>query len=410
MPTVSIIVPVYNAEKYLGWCINSILKQSFRDIEVILVNDGSTDGSLEICHRYAALDSRVRMLDCPNGGVSAARNAGLEAAQGEFVQFVDSDDVVDDDYTATLLKTLQLYKADCVICGISVETMGQDGQISSASFDCRLFGTECVLEGRSLFENLPFLLWTSCTIEPPYNRIFRRSLLQQGEPLRFAQGIHYGEDLLFNIGYLDRCNTVAFLQKTLYHYMLWPGESLARKYVPNLYANQKLQIVALRELLKSHEIENEKSWRYLADYEVGQVLKSMMSLIHPQCTLSEDEKKQQLAVVVQDELVQEAFANYDYINPEYQFIPEMVHNCDVGGILDEIVQIKNGKRQPPPPPPRPGFVNRMLVKLFGGLERLFKKGPVHKWARIMRLNLETMGLKITIRRMLGKVTGRSAQG
>ena len=106
MPKVSIIAPVYKVETRVGWCINSILKQNYRDFELILVNDGSPDDSLRILRNYEKLDSRVRVLDIPNQGVSNARNTGMQAARGEYIQFVDSDDVVDPDYTKTLLETL----------------------------------------------------------------------------------------------------------------------------------------------------------------------------------------------------------------------------------------------------------------------------------------------------------------
>ena len=95
MPLVSIIVPIYNAEAYIPRCVDSILKQTFTDFELLLVNDGSRDGSLDVCRRYAAEDSRVRVLDKPNGGVSSARNLGIESAQAEWVMFADADDWIE---------------------------------------------------------------------------------------------------------------------------------------------------------------------------------------------------------------------------------------------------------------------------------------------------------------------------
>ena len=101
-PTISIIVPVYNSEKYLGACIDSILSQYFRDFELILVDDGSRDSSPHICDDYTQKDSRVKVIHKENGGVSAARNDGLDIAKGEYVTFIDSDDWVERDYLSTL--------------------------------------------------------------------------------------------------------------------------------------------------------------------------------------------------------------------------------------------------------------------------------------------------------------------
>lgn len=95
MPLVSIIIPIYNAETYISRCVDSILAQTFADFELLLVNDGSRDGSLEVCRQYAANDSRVRVLDKPNGGVSSARNLGLESATAEWVMFADADDWIE---------------------------------------------------------------------------------------------------------------------------------------------------------------------------------------------------------------------------------------------------------------------------------------------------------------------------
>ena len=101
-PQISIIVPVYNSEKYLGACIDSILSQSFRDIELILVDDGSRDSSPRICDDYAQKDGRVKVIHKANGGVSAARNDGLDIAKGEYVTFIDSDDWVEREFLSTI--------------------------------------------------------------------------------------------------------------------------------------------------------------------------------------------------------------------------------------------------------------------------------------------------------------------
>ena len=308
-----------------------------------------------------------------------------------------------------------MYDADTVICGISVEHMGTDGRIAARNaLTCEQFGKECVLEGKVLFENLPFLVWASCTVEGPCNRIYKRSLIEKQQLLRFPEGMHYGEDFLFNLEYLDRCCRAVFLQKTLYHYMMWPGESLSRKYVPNLYQGQKRQLVRLRRLVEEHGALTDANRGCMANYEVGQIVKSMMALVSPQCPDSLVSKKQQLCAMVQDPLVQEAFADYQYLEPQYMAIPRLVVNRDVGGLLQELNSIGSAARAlaappapPAPPAPRPGLVNRMLVKVCRGLQKLFRKGFIHKWARITELNQTTVGLKTTMKRIVGKLTGRS---
>ena len=113
---ISVIVPVYNVEPYLRECIESILGQTYRDFELILVNDGSTDDSGTICDEYAAQDTRIRVLHQKNSGVSVARNVGLDSVQGEYIAFVDSDDRVSKDYLAYLNDLIQIECADIACC------------------------------------------------------------------------------------------------------------------------------------------------------------------------------------------------------------------------------------------------------------------------------------------------------
>jgi glycosyltransferase involved in cell wall biosynthesis len=115
-PMLSIIIPVYNKEVYLGACIRSVLAQSFTDFELILVNDGSTDTSDEICHEYEAFDERIIVIDQHNAGVSAARNAGLKRAIGQYVGFIDSDDTIEPDMYELLISNILAHEADISVC------------------------------------------------------------------------------------------------------------------------------------------------------------------------------------------------------------------------------------------------------------------------------------------------------
>ena len=125
MPVLSIIIPIYNADAYLVRCIESILNQSFEDFELILVNDGSSDNSGNICDKYASLDSRIRVIHKINQGVSAARNDGLNNAHGKYVMFADSDDYVDKDWCKVLYDNICHYPDAMVLCNYSeVKTEG----------------------------------------------------------------------------------------------------------------------------------------------------------------------------------------------------------------------------------------------------------------------------------------------
>ena len=120
VPGISLVVPVYNVQEYLPECLDSLLGQSFAAIEIILVDDGSTDASAEICDRYAARDGRIRVVHQQNAGVSKARNVGIRLARGKYLGFVDGDDWVDRDYCKRLYETLIDYRADISICSYYV--------------------------------------------------------------------------------------------------------------------------------------------------------------------------------------------------------------------------------------------------------------------------------------------------
>ena len=115
-PTISIIVPVYNVEEYIHKCINSILAQTYKDFELILINDGSPDNSGIICDEYARADSRIKVIHQQNSGLSAARNAGLAVAKGDYIGFVDSDDWIDKSMYESMITEAQTLEADIVIC------------------------------------------------------------------------------------------------------------------------------------------------------------------------------------------------------------------------------------------------------------------------------------------------------
>ena len=121
MSQISIIIPVYNAEKTLIKCLDSVQRQTFKDYEVILINDGSSDNSAEICQKYCARDERFKLVNQENGGPSKARNRGIDEAKSKYIMFVDSDDYIDQDMLDTLFVATEASSADLTICGYYVE-------------------------------------------------------------------------------------------------------------------------------------------------------------------------------------------------------------------------------------------------------------------------------------------------
>ena len=210
----SIIVPVYNVQRYLGPCLESLRRQTWPHLEILLVNDGSTDGSGALCAAAARADPRVRFLDQPNGGVSTARNAALELARGDYLPFADSDDRLTPDAAETRVRTAQRTGADLVISHfirVDGEKQAQRGHIKEERLLTRQeFAQEMVKAPANYYYGA---LW---------NKLYRRSIVEK-QGLRFDAEVSWSEDFLFNLEYLRHVRLVAAVPKPLYYYYKRPG-------------------------------------------------------------------------------------------------------------------------------------------------------------------------------------------
>ena len=207
-PFISVIVPVYNAAPYLRRCVDSLLAQTFTDYELILVDDGSTDGSSAICDEYIRNCTRVRVIHQQNAGVSTARNVGIEAARGKYISFVDADDWVEPEFLQVFVETIehQPERFDMVIQGY----VNHKGEIvnmpSNSYFQKEHFGAP-LTEAKE--KNL---IGSSC------NKIYSLSRIK-GSGLFFNTDVPIGEDTLFNMAFIARMKSFAIARQALYHYI-----------------------------------------------------------------------------------------------------------------------------------------------------------------------------------------------
>lgn len=210
MPKISIIVPVYNCEKYISNCINSILEQSFKDFELILVDDGSSDRSFEICESFARKDSRVKAIHQLNSGVSRARNRGLDEVQGEYIGFVDGDDCVDKEMYERLYKNLADNDADISICGIVNYFLKKDGTTEKVR-QSQVDGFWIFSGEQALKEALQSRLYSV----NPVNKLFKRELFDK---LRYPEG-KISEDAFLIPVVISKANRVVYDSKPMYYYL-----------------------------------------------------------------------------------------------------------------------------------------------------------------------------------------------
>lgn len=228
-PTVSVIVPAYNAEKFIENCVQSILSQTYTDFELILVNDGSKDSTSAICHRLAEQDSRIRVIDQENGGSSSAKNTGLDAANGTYIEFVDADDTLDATYMEQLLRGTAEDEADLCVGNVALVVLDKGELVLSRPTPKLHEGMFTLKEYLSYYkEYMPHAV-----VGAPWNKLFRRRIIEEHN-LRFDETTKNNEDTWFNLAYLRHCKKVFVSASPFYHYIDHQNGSASRGYIDNI--------------------------------------------------------------------------------------------------------------------------------------------------------------------------------
>lgn len=219
MTKFSIIVPVYNVEKYLAECLESLIHQTYENIEIVCVNDGSTDNSQKILDEYAAKDKRIIVIKQQNAGLSAARNTGISNATGDYLCYVDSDDTIELNACAILARQIQITHADILVFGIKDMLPAPKDE-----------WYEKVSSPKSAWFS-PFSSWTILYENGAYpyacRNCFRRSMLQRNN-LTFDESVKYGEDIVYQFSVFPFANRIQFIPDKLYLYRRLRSDSLTR--------------------------------------------------------------------------------------------------------------------------------------------------------------------------------------
>ena len=205
VPKLSIIVPVYNVADYLEDCLDSILAQTFSDFELILVDDGATDGSGFICDAYASADQRVKVIHKSNGGTASARNAGIEASKGQLIGFVDGDDWIEPDFYKLLVRSLNVYHADMAACRFVKVTDRSKMMFATAVEDLHLYSPQEALEAMFEKDKMRY---------SPCDKVYKRQLFSG---IRYPEGNLY-EDKATTYRLIHASQSVAYVSAQKYHY------------------------------------------------------------------------------------------------------------------------------------------------------------------------------------------------
>ena len=219
---VSIIVPIYNVQDRLDRCVESLVGQTYRNLQILLVNDGSPDDCPKLCDEWASKDGRINVIHKPNGGLSSARNAGLEVASGDCIAFVDSDDYVEPDYVQTMLEAMVQHEADMVVSSVFVESAQGEPLQDYGRYALTDGGDEQELTARECMElGINKLMYVVA-----WNKLYRRSIW---EDLRYPEGKLHEDEFVFH-RVVGGCNRIVALRKKLYHYVQNDHSIMGSKY------------------------------------------------------------------------------------------------------------------------------------------------------------------------------------
>lgn len=276
----SLIVPVYNAEKYLYQCLDSITKQTYTNIEIILINDGSIDNSGIICDEFSQRDNRINVVHTENRGVSSARNLGLSIARGDYIAFVDSDDWLEINALEKIVHLLKDSLYDLIIYGVVKETNNIQTPLYS-----KLLSSP-YRSNNDIKLIIPDLIKHE-VINPPF-KIYKHELIRK-KNIRFNEILNIGEDYLFNMECFLSAKSLYIMDDILYHYMIRDNISLTRKFQENKYDKLMLVNEKLSELV-SKQGNNEKIKEALLCIRIKNIYSCFMDIFNKGCKYSYQEK------------------------------------------------------------------------------------------------------------------------
>lgn len=268
---ISIIVPVYNVESFLSQCMDSLIHQTYQDIEIICVNDGSTDYSLDILQRYYEKDKRIKIISRDNRGISASRNEALDIASGDYILFVDSDDWIDEKTLEKALKAILEDDSDLVLWSYIREF--QDRSLPNYLYRKKITWESGKLLCRRMIGPVNEELITPQKLDSygtVWGKLYKRELIEQEIPIRFIDTTKIGtcEDILFNLEYSLRTNRSVYIPELLYHYRK-NRTSFTSKYRENLPRQWKEQYLVMKDILKKYGVFEDYENAYLNRVSLG---------------------------------------------------------------------------------------------------------------------------------------------
>lgn len=303
MPLLSIVIPVYNVALFLDECLASVVGQEFRNVEVICIDDGSTDNSSLILDEWRHRDSRIMVVHQENKGSSEARNVGIRIARGEFITFVDSDDKVQPNIYTDTLSIMQEHQLDSLI--YAFETF-PDGKVQTTGFP-----TGQVMDYHQLFTSFGSIQ-TRNSLCFSWRFIFRTSIIRERQ-LQFDREIRIGEDMIFNINAICYCSKIMVSDAPLYLYRKNNVNSLmTMKYKPDLESSYKRMYATKQAQIMKYGLQNTEYTFDLASYTIQNYLKAFICNVYMNPTKTD--RKAEIKRIYSFDMIKDAFRTIGFRN------------------------------------------------------------------------------------------------
>nr|WP_290441631.1 glycosyltransferase [Clostridium estertheticum] len=317
---VSIIVPVYNSEKYIEKCIMSILNQTYKYIELILINDGSIDNSGQLCDTFAKLDNRIKVEHMKNLGVSSARNKGIKAATGKFIQFVDSDDYIEPNMIETLINEINR-NIDLVFCGYTRVSKGKNGEINIKAISLN----KQVNMTKKTFLNEFGILFKHYYINYLWNKLYVVDIIKKYN-LEFDSLINWGEDLIFNLQYLEHCGNITIIDKQLYNYVNYNDNSITSTFNKELYNNQNNMYKSVRKFLIKNNVYTDTNKDIVELKFTDSIIMSLNNLFYKDSDCDKLEIKKQISRIIEDDILGQDLKYFNIGGFQKKIVGKLIKN------------------------------------------------------------------------------------
>lgn len=314
-PRISIIIPVYNGEKWINSCMESILVQDFKDFEVILINDGSTDGTEKIAMQWCNKDERLFVYTTNNNGAAEARNYGLNKAKGKYIYFCDIDDLIEKNTLSCACRAIEENDADLSIFGYYMELVDKNDRVKISQK--YTLGRSETFRYNPEQKDIILELWNKSLMYNLVNRLFKKSIIEDNN-IQF-NNIILGEDMEFCNKYISFCNKISVIPNCLYHYVRERNDSVTSSYRDDLFEVRLREHINLTNFFKKQNLFDENFEEFLN----RRFLERVLGCIQMTMGKGNKEKLQQKANHI-NEIINNEYVRYSFKNVSFTSIKTKV--------------------------------------------------------------------------------------